>query len=270
MNRYERIIEWVFFHAVEKSEEGLYFERSDLERASEALGISCPKNLGDVIYSFRFRGSMPRSVAQQAPLGKEWVIKGAGKGRYYFALVERVRIIPNENMIVTKIPDATPEIISSAAQGDEQALLALVRYNRLIDIFLGITAYSLQNHLRTSVQDIGQVEIDEVYVGVDKYGRQYVVPVQAKGHRDEIGVTQPEQDIAVCQEKWPNLFPRSVAVQFMPNGEIAMMELAIQGASVKIVCEAHYRLVQSADISEEDRELYDMCAQSQSNAFRLQ
>jgi len=27
-----------------------------------------------------------------------------------------------------------------------------VRYNRLIDLFLGITAYSLQNHLRTKFQ----------------------------------------------------------------------------------------------------------------------
>src|SRR5271157_4057421 len=33
---------------------------------------------------------------------------------------------------------------------DEQALLAKVRYTRLIDTFLGITAYSLQNHLRTT------------------------------------------------------------------------------------------------------------------------
>ncbi len=37
--------------------------------------------------------------------------------------------------------------------------------------FTGITCYSLQNHLRTSVPDIGQVETDELYVGVDKKGR---------------------------------------------------------------------------------------------------
>ena len=67
---------------------------------------------------------------------------------------------------------------------DEQALLAKVRYNRLIDVFLGVAAYSLQNHLRTTVSDVGQLEIDEIYVGVDRQGRQYVMPVQAKGGSD--------------------------------------------------------------------------------------
>ena len=53
---------------------------------------------------------------------------------------------------------------------DEQALLAKIRYNRLLDVFLGISAYSLQNHLRTTVLHIGQIEIDELYIGLDKHG----------------------------------------------------------------------------------------------------
>ena len=67
-----------------------------------------------------------------------------------------------------KIPDSTPGVIAKYVLSDEQALLARVRYNRLVDIFTGITCYSLQNHLRTTVRSIGQVEIDEIYVGIDK------------------------------------------------------------------------------------------------------
>ena len=88
--------------------------------------------------------------------------------------------IPNPNLAVTKIPDSTPGIISKYAFGDEQAVLSRVRYNRLIDVFLGIACYSLQNHLRTTVAGMGQVETDEIYVGVDKNGSHYAVPVQAK------------------------------------------------------------------------------------------
>ena len=91
---------------------------------------------------------------------------------------------------VIKIPDATPEIISAYALNDEQALLAKVRYNRLIDLFLGITANSLQNHMRTTVKGIGQIEIDEVYVALDRRGIQYVIPVQAKGGKDQLSVVQ--------------------------------------------------------------------------------
>ena len=92
-------------------------------------------------------------------------------------------LIPNQNLAVTKIPDATPGIIAKYAFSDEQALLTRIRANRLIDIFLGIACYSLQNHLRTTVVGMGQVETDEIYVGVDKGGSHYVVPVQAKGGR---------------------------------------------------------------------------------------
>ena len=102
-----------------------------------------------------------------------------------------------------KIPDNTPEIIAAHALSDEQALLARLRYNRLIDIFLGITTYSLQNHLRTTVRDIGQIEIDEVYVGVDRRGCQYVIPVQAKGGSDQLSVVQTKQEPGVLRRPIP-------------------------------------------------------------------
>ncbi len=55
----------------------------------------------------------------------------------------------------TKIPDSTPGIVMMYALSDEQALLARLRYNRLIDIFTAVTCYSLQNHLRTAVPNVG-------------------------------------------------------------------------------------------------------------------
>jgi len=75
--------------------------------------------------------------------------------------------VPRLNQLVVKIRDATPAIIQAHALGNEQALLAKVRYNRLVDIFLGTTASSLQNHLRPTVKGIWQIEIDELYVGLD-------------------------------------------------------------------------------------------------------
>ena len=105
------------------------------------------------------------------------------------------RIKPREDLITISIPDATPELIRVYALDDEQALLAIVRYNRLIDTFLGLTTYSLQNHLRTTVKRIGPIEIDELYIGLDKHGCHYVIPVQAKGGKDQIGIVQTTQDI---------------------------------------------------------------------------
>jgi hypothetical protein len=134
-------------------------------------------------------------------------------------------------------------VIRAYALDDEQALLAIVRYNRLIDTFLGLTTYSLQNHLRTTVRKLGQIEIDELYVGIDGRGCHYVIPVQAKGGTDQIGVVQTGQDIRFAAQRYPALRCRAVAVQFMDDAVIAMFELTLQDETIKVARERHYRLV---------------------------
>ena len=215
-----------------------------------------PDNLGDVIYSIRYRTPMPEKVLTTQPKGMEWIIEGTGRSRYVFKLVKINRIVPNTKLVTIKVPDATPEIISAYALSDEQALLAKVRYNRLVDVFLGIASYSLQNHLRTTVEGIGQIEIDEIYVGLDRHGRQYVLPVQAKGGGDQLSAVQAKQDIACCAEKFPNLICRAISAQFMADDLIAMFELTQEGDEIKVVEEKHYRLVPADQIGPADLKAY--------------
>lgn len=258
-NRYRALVEHIFFDAAfgafAPGRTEIEFEREDLERAAQALGIKLPKNLGDVLYSIRYRMPLPEGVLATQPEGQEWIVEGAGRARYRFVLVPINRIVPNRELITIKIPDATPQIIGSYTLNDEQALLAKVRYNRLIDTFLGITAFSLQNHLRTTVKGVGQIEIDEVYVGVDRHGVQYVIPVQAKGGSDQLSVVQAKQDIACCAEKFSGLSCRSISAQFMDDDRIAMFELAVQDNQVRIVQERHYKLVTGL-VPADDLELY--------------
>lgn len=155
-------------------------------------------------------------------------------------------------MVATKVPDSTPGIVAKYAFNDEQALLARVRYNRLVDIFLGITCYSLQNHLRTTVPNMGQVETDEIYVGLDKKGVHYVVPVQAKGGTDRLGIVQIEQDFGVCEHRFPLLVCRPVAAQFMQDETICIFEFAQSDEGVGIAGERHYKLVPPDEISDSD------------------
>jgi hypothetical protein len=232
--------------------------RKEFIDIAKILGIELPSNVGDVIYNFRYRNELPAKIRDTVSTGIEWIIEGTGRARYRFVQVPLNRIIPREELLTIKIPDATPEIITAYALSDEQALLAKVRYNRLVDIFLGITAFSLQNHLRTTVKSIGQIEIDEIYVGIDRYGRQFIVPVQAKGGNDRHAVVQTHQDITYCVEKFPNLICRAVSAQFMSNDRIAMFELTIQDNQTKVIEEKHYQLVSSSDISVEEIRSYGL------------
>ena len=261
-NRYVQIIEQLFEKHYRAGLREIHFEREEIEHLARKLNIELPKNLGDLVYTFRYRVELPASIKSRAPEGEHWVIKGVGRSRYCFALTKQSVILPNKMLAETKVPEATPGIIEKYALSDEQALLAKVRYNRLIDIFTGITCYSLQSHLRTSVTDVGQVETDEVYVGVDRQGVHYVIPVQAKGGKDRLSTVQIEQDFAMCMKKFANLVCRPIATQFMNDELIAMFLFELNDGVVAISSEKHYRLVAPDEIDVKDLKVY----QSRSNA----
>jgi len=255
-NIYSQIIEKIFTTRFKRGIDNIEFERSDIEKYANKLKISIPKNLGDLIYSFRYRASLPEKIRKASPAGKTWIIRPAGRAKYKFSLIDENPIIPNPKFAETKIPDATPGIVSKYSLNDEQALLAIIRYNRLIDIFTGVTCYSLQNHLRTTVPNMGQVETDELYVGVNKKGAHYIFPVQAKGGKDRLNIVQIEQDFAVCESKFPNLICRPIGTQFMENDLIALFEFEHSKKGIVISSEKHYLLVPPEDISAEDLEIY--------------
>lgn len=257
MGKYEEIIEWVFFNNYRNGSVKVSFDREELVHASDALGFARIKNLGDIPYSFRFRRELPAGIQDAAPAGAEWIIVGVGVGEYQFRLASPSKIEPTLHYYPIKIPDATPEIVRQYAPGtDEQALLARARYNRLVDIFTGLTCYSIQNHLRTTVDGIGQVEVDEIYVGLNKRGTHYVLPCQAKSPGDRFGIVQVMQDIELCAQKYPIAICKPIALQFTGENSVALLEIAVREKDdilkLSTVDEKHYELVPRSQISEQE------------------
>ncbi|HXG37079.1 MAG TPA: endonuclease [Dehalococcoidia bacterium] len=250
---YAQIIEHIFKRHYREGVREFEFQRGEILEAADQLRLSRPKNVGDVVYSFRYRQPLPKTITDQCGADEHWIIEGAGQAKYRFRIVKQARIEPAPGLYAIPVPDATPEIIRKYALTDEQALLAIVRYNRLVDLFLEITAYPLQSHLRSTIPGVGQIEIDELYVGVNKKGTHYAVPVQAKAGTDKIGVVQARQDLAFCAHRFPQLIARPVAVQFMADNVIAMFELLLdtRDGEVKVKEERHYQLVEAGDISDE-------------------
>lgn len=103
---------------------------------------------------------------------------------------------------------------------------------------------------------MGQVETDELYVGVDKRGSHYVFLPQAKGGSDKLNVVQIEQDFAVCAHKFPSLICRPMAAQFMQGGVIALFEFEQGNGLVTISSEKHYKLVPPDEVTAADLKSY--------------
>ena len=255
-SRYSKLLEDIFSGKHQPGMDKIPFAREELVGAAERLQLKLPKNIGDVIYSFRYRAELPEPIRKTAPEGLEWVIRPVGPAKYEFSLAKAARIGANPLLAEIKIPDATPGIISQYSLRDEQGLLARLRYNRLLDVFSGVVCYSLQSHLRTTVPDMGQVETDEIYVGTDKRGAQYVFPVQAKGGDDQVGIVQIEQDFALCASKFPRLICRPVAAQSMEGDLIALFSFDADGQEIAILDEKHYRLVDPGKMTEDDINRY--------------
>lgn len=181
-HRYDAIIQRIFEERYRADERRVSFERQAIVKAAEALGIAAPKNLGDMLYTYRNRRSLPEAVARCAPEGMVWEIRGTGRGTYAFVAVTPLDITPSPHVAVTRIPNATPGMVSMYSLTDEQAMLARIRYNRLVDIFTKVTCYPLQSHLRTAVRGV-QVETDDLMSASTERGRT----MSCRCRRREIG-----------------------------------------------------------------------------------
>ena len=263
----DAIIEAVFQSHLGAEVSPFRFKRQELVDQAKRLGVNVPKNLGDTIYSYKSRRCLPESIRNTAPEGWEWVLRSAGRSVYEFGFARFCFAEPRQGLQAVKVLNATPEIVSRYRFSDEQALLAVLRYNRLVDLFTTTTSYLLQSHLRTTVEGIGQVETDDLFVGVGRCGSHYAIPVQAKGAKEKIGVVQIEQDFAVCRQKLPTLIARPLAAQFLADGVIALFEFALDGEDqVVIAAEKHYRLVPQEELTPEELERYAARSRQQSGA----
>ena len=99
---------------------------------------------------------------------------------------------------------------------------------------------------------MGQIETDGIYVGVEKSGSHFVIPVQAKGGSDRLNRVQIEQDIALCADKLPDLICRPIGAQFMQQDVIALFEFEEDRSDIRIVAEIQYQLVPPDAVTRED------------------
>jgi hypothetical protein len=66
-SRYRQIIKLIFERNWRPGITEFTFERDDIEDVCSAHSIKRPKNLGDVIYSFRYRQPLPDEIVATQP-----------------------------------------------------------------------------------------------------------------------------------------------------------------------------------------------------------
>jgi len=221
---YDRII-IALFQKKYKSEKGkkeIGFTKDELVETAKKLRMEL-RNPPDVVYTFRTRRALPKKILRTG----NWILRPKGKGKFSFAKTKREAFIEiQEGLTHIEIMSALPEIVEKYATSDEQGLLSTIRYNRLIDIFTGITCFHLQSHIRTTIKGEGQIEIDDLYVGVDEDGKEYILPTEAKSpdERDKLGWFQIANLVKFAKQYFPSLKCRPIAAKPMEENVICLIE----------------------------------------------
>lgn len=239
---YDQVITRVFtqLHAASPGTNRLPFTKTDIERAVNELGLNI-RNIPDIAYTYRTgRSPLPSGILAYG----NWSIDGAGKSKYIFVRLTRSPYVDIPSDIeVIRILDATPQIVLKYQSKGEQALLAQVRYNRLVDVFTGLTTYHLQGHFRTTVLGVGQVEIDDLYIGIDNNGNSFILPVEAKSTspKDRLGVVQITQMVKFARQYFPDLSIRPLGVKVLEDGSYLFMEFNDSAISDEVATRQYRR-----------------------------
>lgn len=205
-----------------KTKDAIDFTKDELVATARKLKIPL-RNPPDVVYTFRSRRALPNAILKTG----NWILIPKGKGKFSFARTTKPPFIEiQEGLSHIEILNALPEIVEKYTANDEQGLLSLLRYNRLIDIFTGVTCFHLQSHIRTTITGEGQIEIDDLYVGVDDNGNEYILPVEEKGsdERDKLGWFQITNLARYAKQYFPTLKCRPIAVKPMGQNLVCVME----------------------------------------------
>ena len=97
-NRYQAILAKIFSNHGGGNKKDFLFERDEITSVASQLKIQLPKNIGDVLYSQRYRAEWPEAIKSAIPKGHDLVILPAGKSRYRFKLVRgSSRVIPRRS-----------------------------------------------------------------------------------------------------------------------------------------------------------------------------
>jgi len=221
---YDKIISALFDAKSSENPEAeeIHFTKDEVVATAAKLGIIL-RNPPDVVYTYRVRRSLPETILEKG----HWLIRPCGKGKFCFLKTSRDPFINiQDGLAPVEILNALPEIVEKYAPYDEQALLSAVRYNRLLDIFTGITCFHLQSHLRTTIAGEGQIEVDDLYVGIDKEGNEYILPIEAKSpdERDKLGWVQITNIVKFAEEKFPNLNCIPIAVKPLSRNDIVLVQ----------------------------------------------
>lgn len=143
---YGPILLHIFRARWRKGASTVLFTLDDVRNAADALDLEV-RNPADLIYRMRSRTVLPKEVLDKG----FYILRAIGRGQYQFekgttTIFQPLDNTPTEALDITPLPvrRLLPEDISEM---DEQAVLTVASYCKLLDHFTGLQIYRLRSHV---------------------------------------------------------------------------------------------------------------------------
>ncbi len=80
--------------------------------------------------------------------------------------------------------------------------------------------------MRNSITNRGKIEIDDLYIGVDRNGTKYIIPLAAKSasERDKLGWVQVSNLVRFARQFFPKLICKPVAAKPIDRDRIYLIK----------------------------------------------
>jgi hypothetical protein len=225
------------------------FALDDVRNAAEELKLEV-RNAADLIYRMRSRTILPKEILDKG----FYILRATGRGRYQFekgstTLFEPIENEPISALDLTPLPvrRLLPELLENM---DEQAVLTIASYCKILDHFTGLQVYRLRSHVRKSVPGVGQAELDAIDVGVALRDDELpiVFPIEAKASADALNRVQIFNMLEYSRHYFKGLEIRPMALKVDEGSLLHVMEFnsAKRPADLKIIRSASYIIETSA------------------------
>jgi len=238
----------VFRARYRKGAATILFTLDDVRNAADELNLEA-RNPADLVYRMRSRTVLPAEILERG----FYVLRSIGRGQYQFEKATTTIIEPPMSEI-TEALDLTPLPVrrllpEALADMDEQAVLTVASYCKLLDHFTGLQVLRLRSHVRKSVPGVGQAELDAIDVGVAMRDDEIpvVFPIEAKAVADALNRVQVMNMVRYCSHYFPKLLVRPLAIKVDYDSVLHIMEFNTpdKAADLKVVKSAAYKLTLS-------------------------
>jgi len=159
--KYDKVAVEMFRSRYSPGMDVVTFTREELLECAAGLGVRI-KNPGDFPYYYSKRQPLPESIR----IAGFQALVIVTKSTYAFTKETDVISVP-EDLPEIEVLLALPASVRRHVSNDEQGMLLRAREAHIFSDLLDEKVYHIQSHLRTESKELGQVEIDDVYVTED-------------------------------------------------------------------------------------------------------